>query len=139
LTDSKINGDVVEAQLFAGRSWSALRAEISRKCEPGCEPNVGVNELLGGSMSCSGAEIACWQAEAVDERPSEEHVVVAGLLRRRGRALMVHRSPQRRWYLDAWDLPTAATARSALWSRCLSGSGAATCAATVRLPRPDPR
>ena len=35
----------------------------------------------------------------------EEHVVVAGLLRRRGRALMVHRSPQRRWYPDAWDLP----------------------------------
>jgi 8-oxo-dGTP diphosphatase len=35
----------------------------------------------------------------------EEHIVVAGLLRRRGRALMVHRSPQRRWYPDAWDLP----------------------------------
>jgi 8-oxo-dGTP diphosphatase len=36
---------------------------------------------------------------------TEEHIVVAGLLRRRGRALMVHRSPQRRWYPDAWDLP----------------------------------
>jgi len=35
----------------------------------------------------------------------EEHIVVAGLLRRRGRALLVHRSPQRRWYPDAWDLP----------------------------------
>ena len=35
----------------------------------------------------------------------EEHIVVAGLLRRRGRALMVHRSPRRRWYPDAWDLP----------------------------------
>ena len=36
---------------------------------------------------------------------SQEHFVVAGLLRRRGRALMVHRSPQRLWYPDAWDLP----------------------------------
>jgi len=35
----------------------------------------------------------------------EEHIVVAGLLCRGGRALMVHRSPQRRWYPDAWDLP----------------------------------
>ena len=35
----------------------------------------------------------------------EEHIVVAGLLRRRGRALMVHRSPQPRGYPDAWDLP----------------------------------
>ena len=35
----------------------------------------------------------------------KEHILVAGLLRRRGRALMVHRSPQRRWYPDAWDLP----------------------------------
>ena len=35
----------------------------------------------------------------------EEHIVVAGRLRRRGRALMVHRLPQRRWYPDAWDLP----------------------------------
>lgn len=34
-----------------------------------------------------------------------EHVVVAGLLRRGSRALMVHRSPQRQWYPDAWDLP----------------------------------
>lgn len=33
------------------------------------------------------------------------HFVVAGLLRRRGRALMVHRSPQRLWYPDVWDLP----------------------------------
>jgi len=30
---------------------------------------------------------------------------VAGLLRRCGRALMVHRSPRRHWYPDAWDLP----------------------------------
>ena len=35
----------------------------------------------------------------------EEHFVVAGLLRRRGSALMVHRSPQRRWYPDAWEMP----------------------------------
>jgi 8-oxo-dGTP diphosphatase len=36
---------------------------------------------------------------------TDEHLVAAGLLRRRGRALIVHRSPQRRWYPDAWDLP----------------------------------
>ena len=35
----------------------------------------------------------------------EQHFVVAGLLRRRGRALLVHRSPQRLWYPDVWDLP----------------------------------
>lgn len=36
---------------------------------------------------------------------AEDRIAVAGLLRRRGRALVVHRSPQRRWYPDAWDLP----------------------------------
>ena len=36
---------------------------------------------------------------------SAQHVVVTGLLRQRGRALMVHRSPHRRWYPDSWDLP----------------------------------
>lgn len=36
---------------------------------------------------------------------ADEHVVVAGLLRRDGRALMVHRSPRRQSYPDAWDLP----------------------------------
>ncbi|WP_336921640.1 NUDIX domain-containing protein [Aquipuribacter sp. SD81] len=30
---------------------------------------------------------------------------MAGLLRRVGRALLVHRSPSRRWYPDVWDLP----------------------------------
>ncbi|GAA2036139.1 hypothetical protein GCM10009756_31050 [Pseudokineococcus marinus] len=33
-----------------------------------------------------------------------DHVVV-GVLVRDGRALMVHRSPHRRWYPDVWDLP----------------------------------
>lgn len=36
---------------------------------------------------------------------SDEHIVVAGLLRRAGRALLVHRSPSRRWYPDVWDPP----------------------------------
>ena len=36
---------------------------------------------------------------------SDEHIVVAGLLRRSGRALLVHRSPSQHWYPDAWDLP----------------------------------
>lgn len=31
--------------------------------------------------------------------------MVTGLLRRAGRTLLVHRSPSRRWYPDAWDLP----------------------------------
>jgi 8-oxo-dGTP diphosphatase len=42
---------------------------------------------------------------ALQEQPGAEHRVVAGLLRRRGRALLVHRSPRRTWYPDAWDLP----------------------------------
>ena len=33
------------------------------------------------------------------------HRVVAGLIRQRGRILLCHRSPQRRWYPDLWDLP----------------------------------
>jgi 8-oxo-dGTP diphosphatase len=37
--------------------------------------------------------------------PAGPHVVVAGLLVRAGRVLLVHRSPQRRWYPDCWDLP----------------------------------
>ena len=41
----------------------------------------------------------------VDETTPEQHIVVAALLRRRGRVLMVHRSPRRRWYPDTWDLP----------------------------------
>jgi len=32
-------------------------------------------------------------------------VVVAGLLVRARRVLLVHRSPHRRWYPDVWDLP----------------------------------
>lgn len=31
--------------------------------------------------------------------------VVAGLLRRHGRVLLCHRSPQREWYANTWDLP----------------------------------
>jgi 8-oxo-dGTP pyrophosphatase MutT (NUDIX family)/catechol 2,3-dioxygenase-like lactoylglutathione lyase family enzyme len=41
----------------------------------------------------------------VSRAANDEHVVVAGLLRRAGRALLVHRSPSRRWYPDVWDLP----------------------------------
>lgn len=33
------------------------------------------------------------------------HVVVAGLLRRGDRGLLLHRAPTRRWYPDSWDLP----------------------------------
>ncbi|MGB3187573.1 MAG: NUDIX domain-containing protein [Ornithinimicrobium sp.] len=45
------------------------------------------------------------------------HVVVAGLLRRGGRGLLLHRSSMRRWYPDCWDLPgghVEATETSAL-------------------------
>jgi 8-oxo-dGTP diphosphatase len=41
----------------------------------------------------------------VQEQPGAERRVVAGLLRRHGRSLPVHRSPRRTWYPDAWDLP----------------------------------
>ena len=34
-----------------------------------------------------------------------EHRVVAGLLRRGDRVLLCHRSADRTWYPDAWDLP----------------------------------
>ena len=44
-------------------------------------------------------------AGSVIENAAEFHYVVAGLLRRRGRALLVHRSPRRRWYPNLWDLP----------------------------------
>lgn len=33
------------------------------------------------------------------------HVVVAGLMRRAGRGLLIHRSPTLSWYPDCWDLP----------------------------------
>jgi 8-oxo-dGTP pyrophosphatase MutT (NUDIX family) len=33
------------------------------------------------------------------------HHVVAGLLVRAGDVLLCHRSPNRRWYPDVWDLP----------------------------------
>jgi mutator protein MutT len=34
-----------------------------------------------------------------------EHRVVAGLLRRGDRVLLCHRTADRRWYPDCWDLP----------------------------------
>ncbi len=34
-----------------------------------------------------------------------EHIVVAGLLCRDAQVLLVHRTPQREWYPDTWDLP----------------------------------
>lgn len=33
------------------------------------------------------------------------HLVVAALLLRNGRALLLHRTPTRQWYPDCWDLP----------------------------------
>ncbi len=36
---------------------------------------------------------------------ADQRVVVAGILRRDGRVLLVHRLPDRQWYPDAWDLP----------------------------------
>lgn len=34
-----------------------------------------------------------------------EHLVVAGVLCRGAQVLLVHRSPQRQWYPNTWDLP----------------------------------
>lgn len=36
---------------------------------------------------------------------SEEHRVVTAILRREGRVLLCHRSRDREWYPDTWDLP----------------------------------
>lgn len=33
------------------------------------------------------------------------HRIVTGMLVRGGRCLLVHRTPQRQWYPDSWDLP----------------------------------
>jgi 8-oxo-dGTP diphosphatase len=41
----------------------------------------------------------------MQRRTPAKRLVVTGLLRQRGGALMVHRSPNRQWYPDAWDLP----------------------------------
>jgi 8-oxo-dGTP pyrophosphatase MutT (NUDIX family) len=35
----------------------------------------------------------------------EDHHVVAVILLRAGQVLLCHRSPERRWYPDVWDLP----------------------------------
>jgi 8-oxo-dGTP pyrophosphatase MutT (NUDIX family) len=40
-----------------------------------------------------------------DAGTTPPHHVVAGVLRRDGRVLLAHRSPDRRWYPGAWDLP----------------------------------
>jgi 8-oxo-dGTP diphosphatase len=41
----------------------------------------------------------------MSESATNTHRVVAGVLRRGGRALLVHRSARRAWYPDSWDLP----------------------------------
>jgi 8-oxo-dGTP diphosphatase len=45
-----------------------------------------------------------WEADPVTDDQAR-HLVVAGLLRRGGRGLLLHRAPTRRWYPDCWDLP----------------------------------
>ncbi|MCI9887991.1 NUDIX domain-containing protein [Micrococcales bacterium 31B] len=39
------------------------------------------------------------------ERASTPHRVVFAMLVRAGRVLLVHRSPERPWYANSWDLP----------------------------------
>jgi 8-oxo-dGTP diphosphatase len=41
----------------------------------------------------------------MSEPATNTHRMVAGVLRRGGRALLVHRSARRAWYPDSWDLP----------------------------------
>jgi 8-oxo-dGTP pyrophosphatase MutT (NUDIX family) len=41
----------------------------------------------------------------MSEPATNAHRLVAGVLRRGGRVLLVHRSAQRAWYADSWDLP----------------------------------
>ena len=62
--------------------------------------------LVAGSVGLRQVRLRlCCETAAVLDAAPGRMVVVAGLLRRGGRALVVHRSPHRRWFPDAWDLP----------------------------------
>jgi len=50
---------------------------------------------------------------------SEPHLVVAGLLVRGGRVLLGHRSAQRTWYPDVWDIPGGHVERGETPTRAL--------------------
>jgi 8-oxo-dGTP diphosphatase len=39
------------------------------------------------------------------EAATDRHEVVAGIVIRAGQVLLCHRSPERTWYPDVWDLP----------------------------------
>ena len=52
-----------------------------------------------------GAGGRLWHHVEVSHQTNPDHRVVAGLLRQQGRVLLCHRSPQRHWYPDTWDLP----------------------------------
>jgi len=51
------------------------------------------------------ADRRLWHHVEVSDQVNPDDRVVAGLLRQQGRVLLCHRSPQRRWYPDTWDLP----------------------------------
>jgi 8-oxo-dGTP diphosphatase len=40
-----------------------------------------------------------------DGAAAEHHQVVAGIVIRQAQVLLCHRSPDRAWYPDVWDLP----------------------------------
>lgn len=48
----------------------------------------------------------------MSEQSTGEQRMVAGLLRRKGRVLLVHRSPRHGWYPDTWDLPNGHVRKS---------------------------
>lgn len=54
--------------------------------------------------------------------PGRSSPVTAGLLRRAGRGLLVHRTPTPLWYPDCWDLPavTSSTAKRLMLRRAAS-------------------
>lgn len=55
-------------------------------------------------ITASGSSWGTCDADAVAVG-EDLHLVTAGLLRRGGRGLLLHRAPTRRWYPDCWDLP----------------------------------
>lgn len=56
-------------------------------------------------MTAGNATTADGEQPAPMQASTSVDIVVGAALVHDGRVLMVHRSPQRRWYPDVWDLP----------------------------------
>jgi 8-oxo-dGTP diphosphatase len=80
-----------------GSSRRTRRADRAQAQQSGCR-----DELAGGTARLSGG-VTEWGMEEDVAAPS--HEVVAALVVRAARVLLCHRSPERAWYPDTWDLP----------------------------------